>query len=31
MLNEIFKLLMGIVLLAMIMLIALYYGGYYEL
>ena len=29
MLNEIFKLLMGIVLLAMIMLIALYYGGYY--
>jgi len=29
MLNEIFKLLVGIVLLAMIMLIALYYGGYY--
>ena len=29
MLNEIFKLLMGIVLLAMLLLITLYYGGYY--
>jgi hypothetical protein len=30
MLNEIFKLLIGLTVLAMLLLIFLYYGGYYD-
>ena len=30
MLNEIFKLMMGVTIIALIMLVFLYYGGYYD-
>mgnify|MGYP003675419108 FL=1 len=30
MLNEIFKLMMGVTLIAMLCLVFLYYGGYYD-
>ena len=30
MLNEIFKLMMGVTIIALVMLVFLYYGGYYD-